>query len=69
MNSHFQKVVKPFIETPFVPTEVEKLTEEKAREFNTNISMTNAQLVGPKEEKKGSEVIKINKNEKESSHV
>jgi len=48
LNTHFQKVVKPFIETPFLPTEVEKLQENKRRQGAHDYSMSSAMLVGPK---------------------
>lgn len=52
---HFQKVVKPYIDTPFLPTEVEKLTENKKRQGPHDYSMSSAMLVGPKTNS-GSEV-------------
>lgn len=48
INTHFQKTVKPFIETPFLPTEVESLGEKKRPNYE-NISMSNALLVGKKQ--------------------
>ena len=59
MNGHFQKVVKPFIETPFLPTEVESLGEKKRPNYE-NISMSNALLVG-KKESSGRKEIEVNK--------
>ena len=59
MNTHFQKTVKPYIETPFIPTEVESLSEKKRPNYS-QISMSNALLVGKKEnihERKEIEVI------------
>jgi hypothetical protein len=53
---------------PYFPTEVEKLTETKAKKFNSDLKMTSAQLVGPKEERKGSEV-KNNIKQIETSYV
>jgi len=47
LNTHFQKVVKPFIETPFIPIEIEKLQENKRRGAH-DYSMSSAMLVGPK---------------------
>ena len=55
LNSHFQKQVKPFIETPFIPTEVEKL-QTHARQGAHDYSMSSAMLVGPKAAHTGSEV-------------
>jgi len=52
INGHFQKVVKPYIETPFIPTEVDSL-EEKVRPNYSKLSMTNALLVGNKPDTKG----------------
>merc|ERR1712151_479718 len=48
LNTHFQKTVKPYIDHPFVPTEVEKLTEHKTRQGAHDYSMSSAMLVGPK---------------------
>jgi len=56
INGHFQKVVKPFIETPFLPTEVDSL-EEKKRPNYSQLSMTNAQLVGKIPDHKGKKEI------------
>lgn len=58
LNSHYQKVVKPFIETPFMPTEVEKLTETNKKESDKNISMSKVQLIGERDQSRGSEVNK-----------
>lgn len=56
---HFQKQVKPYIETPFIPTEVDSL-EEKKRPNYSQISMSSATLVGKKEEPKIKEIeVKI----------
>jgi hypothetical protein len=53
---HYQKVVKPFIETPFIPTEVEKLSENSKKQINHDYSMSSAILVGPRSTNSGSEV-------------
>jgi hypothetical protein len=55
LNTQYQKTIKPFIEKPFIPTEVDKLQEQQKNNYS-NISMTNALLVGPKETGKGQEV-------------
>lgn len=47
INSHFQKVVKPYIDSPFIPTEVESLGEKKRPNYD-KISMSNALLIGKK---------------------
>jgi len=62
LTTQYQKTIKPFIEKPFIPTEVDKLQQQQQRKQVSNISMTNAILVGPKETKKGQEVKKSNKN-------
>lgn len=56
MNTQYQKTIKPFIEKPFIPTEVDKLQEQQKKTYS-DISMTNAILVGPKEIGKGQEVF------------
>ncbi len=58
MNTQYQKTIKPFIEKPFIPTEVDKLQEKQKINYS-DISMTSATLVGPRQTGKGSEV-KIN---------
>lgn len=55
LTTQYQKTIKPFIEKPFIPTEVDKL-QEKQNKANSNISMSNAILVGPKDTGKGHEV-------------
>ena len=45
INAHYQKSVKPYIETPFIPTEVDSLVEKKRPNYD-NISMSSALLVG-----------------------
>jgi hypothetical protein len=55
LNSHFQKTVKPFIETPFIPTEVERLQANKNKGAH-DYSMSSAMLVGPKSATGGNEV-------------
>jgi len=55
LNTQYQKTIKPFIEKPFIPTEVDKLQEQQKNNYS-NISMTNALLVGPRETGKGQEV-------------
>ena len=55
MTTQYQKTIKPFIEKPFIPTEVDKLQEQDKRNYS-NISMTNAILFGPKQTGKGQEV-------------
>lgn len=55
LTSQYQKTIKPFIEKPFIPTEVDKLQDQQKRSYS-DISMTNAILVGPKETGKGQEV-------------
>jgi hypothetical protein len=55
LNTQYQKTIKPFIEKPFIPTEVDKLQDQQKRGYS-DISMTNAILVGPKETGKGNEV-------------
>jgi hypothetical protein len=51
VNSHFQEVVKPFIETPFVPIEVDKLANDEVQQKKNlqknKYSMSSAQLIGP----------------------
>ena len=58
MNTQYQKTIKPFIEKPFIPTEVENLQEQQKKSFS-DISMTKAILVGPKQTGKGQEVLNI----------
>ena len=59
INTHYQKTVKPFIETPFIPTEVDSLAEKKRPNYD-NISMSNALLVGkPKHKSKKEIEVKI----------
>ncbi len=41
------KLIKPFIEKPYIPQEVDSLRETK-RKYADEPSMTNAQLVGPR---------------------
>ena len=55
MLTQYQKTIKPFIEKPFLATEVDKLTDEKKRQSFEQMTMTNALLVGPSPTK-GSEV-------------
>lgn len=50
LNAQYQKVVKPFIETPFLPQEVDSLAEKKDIKKYT---MTNAILVAPQEKSTG----------------
>lgn len=56
LTTQYQKTIKPFIEKPFIPTEVDKLQEQQKKNYS-NISMTNAILIGPKQESKGHEVL------------
>jgi len=56
VTNQYQKVIKPFIEMPFIPTEVDKLQDQQKQNYS-NVSMTNAILVGPKQESNGNEVI------------
>lgn len=58
MTTQYQKTIKPFIEKPFIPTEVDKLQEHQKNAYS-DISMTNAILVGPKQTRNGQEVSKI----------
>ena len=46
------KTIKPYIEKPFLPQEVERLSEPKKKIFEEN-SMTNAILLGPAQSKGG----------------
>jgi hypothetical protein len=48
------KIIKPFIEKPFIPTEVDKLAEPKKKVYDES-SMSNAILVGPVQAKGGLE--------------
>ena len=48
INQHFQKQVKPYIDHPFIPMEVDALEEKKAVDYK-NISMSNALLIGKKD--------------------
>jgi len=49
--------VKPFIESPFIPQEVDSLVE-KTKKVDENVSMSNAILVGPQQTRSGiSEVL------------
>lgn len=59
MTTQYQKTIKPFVEKPFIPTEVDKLQENQKKNY-ADISMTSAILVGPKEAGKGHEVCIIN---------
>jgi hypothetical protein len=48
------KIVKPFIERPFIPTEVDSIAAITPKPKYTNqSSMTNAILVGPKQRSNG----------------
>lgn len=47
-----QKIIKPYIDRPFIPQEVEKIAEPKRKIFDDN-SMQSAILVGPKDNNKG----------------
>jgi hypothetical protein len=51
LNSQI-KTIKPFIEKPFLPQEVERLSEPKRKTFDDS-SMTNAILLGPTPSKGG----------------
>merc|ERR1712151_990486 len=51
LNKHFQQNVKPYIEHPFIPTEVESLGEKKKINYE-KISMSNALLVGKRDSRK-----------------
>ncbi len=55
MTTQYQKTIKPFVEKPFIPTEVDKLQDKQKMNYS-DISMTNAILVGPKQTGKGQEV-------------
>ncbi len=46
------KIIKPFIEKPFIPQEVDRLSEPK-RKFIDETTMTNAILLGPTQGKGG----------------
>lgn len=52
ITNQYQKVIKPFIETPFIPQEVDSLAEKNKKVYQ-DVSMTNAILVGPKEKSSG----------------
>ncbi len=45
------KIIKPYIDRPFIPQEVERLSEPKRKVFDD--SMTSALLVGPKQTNNG----------------
>jgi len=48
------KIVKPFIERPFIPTEVDSIAALAPKpRYNNQSSMTNALLVGPKQRSNG----------------
>jgi hypothetical protein len=47
-----QKIIIPYIDRPFIPQEVERLSEPKRKVFDDN-SMTSALLLGPKQSSKG----------------
>ncbi len=48
------KIIKPFIEKPFIPTEVESLADVNPKPSKTNQqSMTSALLVGPRQRSNG----------------
>jgi hypothetical protein len=47
-----QKIIKPFIDRPFIPQEVERLAEPKRKVFDDS-SMTPAILLGPKQSSNG----------------
>jgi hypothetical protein len=48
------KIVKPFIEKPFIPTEVDSIAETKPKQkYIDHSSMTNAILVGPRQRSNG----------------
>jgi len=55
LTTQYQKTIKPFIEKPFIPTEVDKLQEEQKKSYS-GISMTNAILVGPRDTANRNEV-------------
>lgn len=58
LNTQWQKGVKPFIERPFIPQEVEKLSDLKKKKIDET-KMQNALILGPSERKAGlSEVRK-----------
>ena len=50
------KIVRPLIETPFIPTEVDKLVT-KAPKIADEIPMTNAELIGKVERGNGLEEV------------
>jgi hypothetical protein len=55
------KIVKPFIEKPFIPTEVESLADVTPKQkYKNQSSMTNALLVGPRQRSNG-EVDEVRK--------
>lgn len=58
ITKQYQKIVKPFVEKPFIPTEVDKL-QDMSKKTYTDIQMTNAILIGPKEQGSGPEVNNI----------
>lgn len=47
-----QKIIKPYIDRPFIPQEVERIAEPKRKIFDDH-SMTSAILVGPKQNGNG----------------
>ena len=48
------KIVKPFIEKPFIPTEVDSIIDKKPKQkFIDHSSMTSAILVGPRQRSNG----------------
>ena len=52
MTNQYQKIIKPFIDSPFIPQEVDSLVE-KTKKYDENVPMTSALLVGPKEKSTG----------------
>lgn len=56
------KIVKPFIEKPFIPTEVDSIIDKKQKKRFIGSSMTSALLVGPRQRSNG-EVDEVLTNE------
>lgn len=55
------KIIKPFIEKPFIPQEVASLSDFNPKpKYNDQSSMTNALLVGPRQRSNG-EVDEVSK--------
>ncbi len=52
------KIVRPYIETPFIPQEVDRLSELKRKKIG-DTSMTNAILLGPPQQRSG--LVEVNK--------